>query len=397
MEAVRRSRPGRFFPITVCLLLGALLGCTNAGDGLRGRAENGTETARTPEPDRDRALDRLLEPSESAAEAGVDGRPDRVGDGGEAATFGAEDPSASPFLFSSDRSGVFQVYLRRGDEVTPLTDDPTMDSVWPRLSPDGTMVMMIRSPVEARPAFGSVDTNHGAASLWTMRFDGSGAEQQIPATTFDQLGPANWSPDGLEVVFAATDPLDGRFRLWIADADRFAARPITSRDGLLLDPAFGPDGRRLAYAAYPAGHRGGADDFERLEVFVANADGSQETRLTFDELQDQRPSWSKDGEVIVFETAVDPDYLFVGKWDLRSVSPAGGAVTTVLADGNVNSGGRWHRSEAGLFFQRFVFGGEGRRLAYIDSDGSGLTTFGSDDAPYDDINIDPVPVALGGP
>lgn len=48
------------------------------------------------------------------------------------------------------------------------------------------------------------------------------------------------------------------------------------------------------------------------EIFVINADGSGLTQLTFNSVDDDKPSWSKDGRRIAFESNLDGDYeIFV--------------------------------------------------------------------------------------
>ena len=68
---------------------------------------------------------------------------------------------------------------------------------------------------------------------------------------------------------------------------------------------------RLAWAAFPgengkiafASNRDG-----NYEIYVMNADGSDQTRLTFNEADDQAPSWSSDGSRIVFCSNRDGNY-----------------------------------------------------------------------------------------
>ena len=57
------------------------------------------------------------------------------------------------------------------------------------------------------------------------------------------------------------------------------------------------------------------------EIYVMNADGSSQTRLTEDPGQDRDPSWSPDGTQIVFASDRDGDF------ELYTMSASGGDVT----------------------------------------------------------------------
>ena len=60
-------------------------------------------------------------------------------------------------------------------------------------------------------------------------------------------------------------------------------------------PTWSPDGTRIAYVK--------GDD-----IFVMNADGSGQARLTDHPASDRYPHWSPDGSKIVFDTNRDGNY-----------------------------------------------------------------------------------------
>src|SRR5688500_8492524 len=65
---------------------------------------------------------------------------------------------------------------------------------------------------------------------------------------------------------------------------------------LNINPAWSPDGRRLVYESRRHG---------RAQLYVMNADGTGERRLTNSVGEDTHPSWSPDGALIVFDSYRD--------------------------------------------------------------------------------------------
>ncbi len=304
----------------------------------------------------------------------------------------ADNNNSAQFLFSSNRTGVYQLYLFDNDEITPITTDEDFDSWAPRLAPDGSRLVFSRAPVAERPVVGSPADNYRSASAWTIRLDGSGKRELLPATRFRELGPMSWSPDGKSVVFSAVDPEDNQFHLWTADTSEFRPKKLTSRQSLFLDPAFGPDGSQISYVSFPQDYEGRETD--KLEVFRLDLDEMIEERLTFDGFEDGNPSWSPDGEHIAFETIVDRNYLFQGKWAIRSITASSGEIETLLSDGNVNRLPRWAPNGSQLLFQQLIQGEGGFRLSSISVESGELVASIGPDSSADQIDIDPINVAL---
>ena len=307
------------------------------------------------------------------------------------------DPSppeeAGAFLFASDRTGTFEIFLSQGDQLTQLTDDAAFHAWWPRVSPTGDRFVYYRSAVATAPP-GSGQNDYDHAALWCYELS-TGTETELLAEDAGgwlAQGVADWSPDGSELVMAARQEIDGRWHLFLSDPNGGNLQKVTDRDSLFLDPSWSPDGARLVYVAFPEGYTG--TDLAMLEVHTSLPDGSDEQRLTFDDVRDNDPYWSGDGEEIAFESAVDPTFVGVGKWALRAVRPDGSGLRTILDDGNINTLPRWSPTDEWLYFQRFVFGGTtGFRIERVRRDGSELEAVTPGGA-YDDSDIDLLPQLL---
>jgi Tol biopolymer transport system component len=314
------------------------------------------------------------------------GSPDSgaTGDASADAPDGAAAASADRFLFCSARSGNFEIYRHEDGEVTRLTEDASQDAWWPRISPDHQRVVFYRSAVADRPETGGWDNNYEHATLWIMDADGGEARELL--TLEDQgwsaQGVANWSPDGENLVMVARDAESGLWQLHIMKVDVTGPVVVSQRESFYVDPSWSPVGDKIVFAAFPPDAVG--VDLAQLEIYVANFDGTNEVRLTDDDVRDHDPSWSPDGTSIVFESEMDPEAL---RWALRTVSIPGGEVETLLDDGNINTLGRF-APDGGMTFHRFILGGAGTwRISHIRRDGTGLRDL--TDGSHEDVDADP--------
>lgn len=310
------------------------------------------------------------------------------GCGSDDTTSAGASASASDIYFSSNRTGNFELYRKRDNQLTALTSDAVYDSWWPRQSPDGRRMLFYRSLITDRPQTGGHNNNYEQAALWSLDLETGELIELIAtgANGWSAQGVVDWSPDGTRLVMAATDTVTNLWNLYVTDSNGQNPVKISRRNSLFLDPSWSSDGSRITYVAYPEDYFG--FDFSRLEVFIANADGSDEQRLTNDMLRDHDPYWSPDDSRIAFETAVDPDFVGVGKWALRTVETESGTLATVLDDGNINTLPRWTADGTSLLFHRFIFGETHQFiLASIDADGRNYQplTSGGD---YDDTDVD---------
>lgn len=255
------------------------------------------------------------------------------------------DPLADDLvLYDSDGRGNAEIYARSraGGEPVELTRDSNFNSWRPRLSPDRRTVLFYRTPI------GIETFDAREASLWMIASQGGQPVEVIPqgAHGWRLQGHAEWSPNRDELVMMAADSaLRG---VWITSLDGRNARRVATGPGEALDPSWSPDGELVLYvrcarlACSPTGH----------EVFVVPALGGDPVQLTEDNLQDQQPVLSPNGEAIAMRTRMSADGDEDVVWDIRTM-PTGRIEDPIrlIDDGSVSGGPQWF-DDTTLIFHR---------------------------------------------
>jgi TolB protein len=195
--------------------------------------------------------------------------------------------------------GHFEIYNAKldGSEVRRLTTNDAYDAE-ATVSPDGKRVVF-------------TSTRDGDIELYTMNVDGSDVRRVTRRIGYD--GGAFFSPDGTRVVWramypeTAADTADyvrlleqrlvrpSRLELWVANADGSGARQVTRLGGANFAPFFHPDGRRIIFASNQPDPRS-----RNFDLYLVNLDGTGLERVTASPEFDAFPMFSPDGTRLVF-------------------------------------------------------------------------------------------------
>jgi TolB protein len=136
--------------------------------------------------------------------------------------------------------------------------------------------------------------------IYTMRLDGS--DMKLISPPNKSLCCPNLSPDGGKI--AMVHPSRDGSQIFVMDVQGNGLKQLTftaapgiidsgfPRDGS-IDPVWSPDSEKIAYVS----HEDNAPD-----IFVINADGSNNKRLTYATGRDENPCWTSDGQYVIFSS-----------------------------------------------------------------------------------------------
>jgi Tol biopolymer transport system component len=150
----------------------------------------------------------------------------------------------------------------------------------------------------------------GDLELYTMNVDGSNVRRLTNTPGYD--GGAFFSPDGRQIVYRSWHPTGdelrayqdllrqglvrpNRMEIWVMNADGSDQRQITRLGGANFAPFFTADGRQIIFSSNHSNPRS-----RNFDLYLVNTDGSGLVQVTTHGEFDGFPMFSPDGRQLVW-------------------------------------------------------------------------------------------------
>ncbi|MBN1679999.1 MAG: PD40 domain-containing protein [Anaerolineae bacterium] len=167
----------------------------------------------------------------------------------------------------------------------------TPTAIFPTSAPTPTP---IPDPLRAGGSLVYAMRENGQQDLWAIGV-GQTAPLRLTNHAEDDRDPA-WSPDGNRIAFSSHR--DGNWELYVLEINNGAITRLTYTPGFEGAPSWSPDGVFLVYEGYTA-------DTEDLDIYIISADPNRAAsegalRVTYIPGPDIEPHWSPQGRQIAY-------------------------------------------------------------------------------------------------
>jgi Tol biopolymer transport system component len=238
----------------------------------------------------------------------------------------------------------YEIYSAKpdGTDLVRLTDNNAYDAESTVCPKDGTVIF--------------TSSRDGDLDLYRMDPDGKNVKRLTSTPGYD--GGAFFSPDCKQIVWRASRPKPGaemeeykrllaqglihptQLEIWIANADGSDARQVTYLNAASFAPSFFPSGKRLLFSSNYGDPKG-----REFDIWAINTDGTDLERITWMPGFDGFPLFSPDGTHLAFSSNRNQSEpgetdVYVARWVEHESAELRAAVATVPA-GRFRDDVRW--------------------------------------------------------